>query len=435
MALQATACTAEALVHFLFNVGDSSRGNAKVEFALRWLQKLALHSVGYLNRAGGGQLRLAEGFLLGISSQATLDMTSVNPHVQVSASLKAAWDQLDNIGEWTNASLLDVVRFAAMARRTRRAAGRKPFSARSSQAIQHLQIGLAKFLSQCLVTTVNQIIQNTVDIEHRQIPSRKRQNQADTGEQLVLQEGEERAKRHHVNVDVDAIWEMIQESEDTGVSLGSLSRTKKNEKQGGCSEHTVKHWIGKHLSMYASRARWAFEGVKYFNLLTDSSTFSTRDTCISALYSTERDLGAYLPLQLVKGNSISPNELHLDPSVERMVAIRKADRVASYRLLQALSNQLSQMSNRKVSISSFLLSDGTPGEEHPLALALRPLSPNHLRIVERFPNGDFKRVQIMDKRQGVLLIVSLRCYFKCVSLVFGLSPEDKRCQADCFARL
>ena len=58
------------------------------------------------------------------------------------------------------------------------------------------------------------------------------------------------------------------ECEDTGVSLGSLSRTKKNEKQGGCSEHTVKHWIGKHLSMYASRARWAFEGVKYFNLLS-----------------------------------------------------------------------------------------------------------------------------------------------------------------------
>ena len=89
--MQATACTAEALVHFLFNVGDSSRSTAKVEFALHWLQKLSLHSVGYLNRAGGGQLHLAEGFLLGLSSQATLDMTAVNPHVQVSASLKSTW--------------------------------------------------------------------------------------------------------------------------------------------------------------------------------------------------------------------------------------------------------------------------------------------------------------------------------------------------------
>ena len=421
--MQATACSAEALVHFLFSVGDSSRSNGKVEFALHWLQKLALHSVGYLNRAGGGQLRLAEGQLVGLSSQATLDVTAVNPHAQVSASLKATWDLLDNIGEFTNASLLDAVRFAAIARRTRRSAGRKPFSARSGQAIQKLQIGLAKFLSQCLVTTVNQIIQNTVDIERRQIPSRKRRNQADPGEQLVLQEGEQPAKRHHVNVDVDAIWEMIQESEDSGVSLGSLSRTKRNEKQGGCSEHTVKHWVMKHLSMYSSRVRLAFEGVKFFNLLTDSSTFSTRDTCISALYSTERDLGAYLPLQLVKGNSIAPNELHLDPSVERMVAIRKADRVASYRLLQAISNQLSQMSNRKVSINSFLLSDGTPGEEHSLALALKPLSPHHLRIVEQFPNGDFKHVRIMDKRQGVVLFC-VSCYFIFFG-VSGLSPEDK----------
>ena len=173
-------------------MGDSSRSNGKVEFALHWLQKLALHSVGYLNRAGGGQLRLAEGQLVGLSSQATLDVTAVNPHAQVSASLKATWDLLDNIGEFTNASLLDAVRFAAIARRTRRSAGRKPFSARSAQAIQKLQIGLAKFLSQCLVTTVNQIIQNTVDIERRQIPSRKRRNQADTGEQLVLQEGNSR---------------------------------------------------------------------------------------------------------------------------------------------------------------------------------------------------------------------------------------------------
>ena len=67
------------------------------------------------------------------------------------------------------------------------------------------------------------------------------------------------------------------------------------------------------------------------------------------------------------------------------------------------------MSNRKVNIRSFLLSDGTPGEEHPLALALKPLSPHDLRIVERFPNGDFKRVRIMDKRQGALCFFP-RCY-------------------------
>ena len=407
-ALQATACTAETLVHFLFNMADVSRSNNKSKFALGWLEKLALHGVSYVFRAGGGQLHLAEGVFLALSSQAALDMTAVNPHVQVSSSLKATWNQIENIGEFTNASLLDIVRFAATARRTRRSTGRKPFSARSAEVVVKLQVGLAKLLSQCLVTTVNEIIQSTADIESRQIPSRKRQKQSEPGEQLVLQDGEQPAKRHHVNVDVDAIWDMLQESEDTGVSLGSLSRTKKNEKQGGCSEHTVKHWVGKHLSMYSSRVRWAFEGVKYFNLLTDSSTFSTRDTCISALYSTERDLGAYLPLQLVKGNSIAPTELNLDPSVERMVAIRKADRVASYRLLQAISNQLSQMSNRKVSISSFLLSDGTPGEEHPLALALKPMSPHDLRIVERFPNGDFKRVQIIDKRQGFFPLSS--CY-------------------------
>ena len=75
--------------------------------------------------------------------------------------------------------------------------------------------------------------------------------------------------------------------------------------------HLGNSFISTTLCDDLARAAEAQDGkkkVKYFNLLTDSSTFSTRDTCISALYSTERDLGAYLPLQLVKGNSILPNE-------------------------------------------------------------------------------------------------------------------------------
>jgi hypothetical protein len=83
-----------------------------------------------------------------------------------------------------------------------------------------------------------------------------------------------------------------------------------------------------------------------------------------------------------------------------MVALRKAQRIASYRLLQAFSHQLSVLSDHKVSIRSFLVDDLEGSGEHALAVALRPLTPDQLRIVERFPTGEFKSAHIMAKRMG-----------------------------------
>lgn len=400
--LQATACTAEALIHLLFNMSDTSRNQAKMDFALRFLKKLCLHLLGRLNDEGGGQLTLGENASLALTPDGRCDLTRVVRHAQISAALKSTWEKVGGLSEYRDAALLDVVHFVAVSRRTRRLSGQRAFTPRAAELCLQLQCGLAKLLSRCLNQTVQRIIDTTPDIESRQIPSRKKRR-ASSCEQLVLQAGEQRPRRGQVQVDVDSIWELIQEAQDTGVSLPVLARTKKSERQGGCSEHTVKYWLHKLLSMYSARACLAFEGVRFYNLVTDSSTFSTRDTCVSVLYSCERDMGCHLAHQAVKGNFIAPAELYLDASVERMVAIRKADRVASYRLLQALSNQLSQLSNRKVNISAFQISDGTESdvEQHSLTMALTPLTPNHLRVVNRFPDGSFRSVEVFDKRRLV----------------------------------
>ena len=344
---------------------------------------------------------LTEDRSLELSSDGMCNLNLAAHHRQVIGALNSTWNQMENLGDFSHCSLIDVVKFLSSAQRLRRSNGQRKFSDNSLQVIRRLQCGVAKLLAQHLNAFVMNVVQTTPDLESRHIPSRKRRNSTGDGEeQLVLAADQPPARRRQVvQVDVDAIWELIQEAQETGVSLPVLARTKKNEKQGGCSEHTVKYWLGKVLSMYCARANLAFKDVRFFNLLTDSSTFSTRDTCVSALYSPERDLGCYLAAQSVKGNLIAPNELHLDASVERMVAIRKADRVASYRLMQALSNQLSQLSNRQVSIRSFKISDGaTDVEHHPLATALTPLTPQHLRIVDRFPDGSFKALHVLNKR-------------------------------------
>lgn len=124
---------------------------------------------------------------------------------------------------------------------------------------------------------------------------------------------------------------------------------------------------------------------------------------MSILYSPERDVAVYLPSQAVQGNLISATELNLDETVERAVATRKADRVASYRLMTALSHQLSVVSNYRVNVSSFHILDSNDDffDQGGLGLALAPLNPNFLRVVDKFPNGNFKSVHILNKRTAL----------------------------------
>jgi hypothetical protein len=79
------------------------------------------------------------------------------------------------------------------------------------------------------------------------------------------------------------------------------------------------------------------------------------------------------------------------------VAIRTAERVASYRVLQALSREISLLTQHKLSIVHFQVRPSDEDWDHPLALALASLTPNHVRLVDRF-NGNFQQVRILDKR-------------------------------------
>ena len=395
----ASAASSSALVLFLFSIVDLSRATEKTDWALQWLQRLALHAVNCFNQSGGGHLYLNETRSLPVSSAGTCNLRGLCGHSQINASLKATWDQIHGLGNFEAASLLDVTCFAALCRKKRRQEAKK-FSAKASEVIQQLQHGLLKMFGALLNAYVRRILHNTPNIENRSIPSRNKNKQQQSPNQAVLQAGEqaEASPKQRVQVDLDTIWKLHEEAEESGISLETLLKTKKNEKQGGGSEHVARYWQAKIAAMYAARAAVSVDGIRLFNLVTDCSTFSAKETCVSALYSCERDLGVYLNAQAVKGNMVSPTELLLDESVERMVAIRKADRIATHRLLQALSHQLSMVSNHQLSIASFMVADSSDDFDHPLAPALQPLSPHHVRLVQRFQNGAFRSVRVLDKR-------------------------------------
>ena len=182
----ATASTAEALVHYLINIADSSRTVSKSDFAVDWLSKLALKGVGFLNQWGGGHLYLTDHASLSLSASGTCNLNLVENHEQANAALRGTWDQCGLQSTFDNASLIDVTRFVAVCRRKRRSMNQRAFSRRSDQAVVKLGLGVVKLLSAILNTFTRHVIQTTPEIGERQIPSRKKK-QRDRGKHLLLQ--------------------------------------------------------------------------------------------------------------------------------------------------------------------------------------------------------------------------------------------------------
>jgi hypothetical protein len=83
-------------------------------------------------------------------------------------------------------------------------------------------------------------------------------------------------------------------------------------------------------------------GVNHFNIVTDASTHSCRDTLVSVCYSWEQDLAVHMTAQVMPpGKDLTHYDQGAMPShIALLCAERKLQRVAAWRQLQCLSNQL-----------------------------------------------------------------------------------------------
>ena len=406
------------MLYVLIDMAETSRTEEKVEFANTFLKKITLQAAGHLMQSGGdgGHIYLRCGNSLQFSASAVVDLkASLSRFVngQLLRCFETAWRNMVDSGllsdHFSAASLMNFVIFVVSVRKHRRKRFAPPFKGNSAELLEKLRHGAVTFLAAVLRNEIRRIIRNTPDIEARQIPSRKRQRRIDN--QLVptvdpgpLQVGpanQERKKRKKaVMADLNTIWNLQAEARECQVSLAVLIRTKKKEVGGGSSEATVDYWSRKMQAMYMVRASLASTGLSHFNLLTDAARFSTDETIVSCVYSPESDFAVFLNNQKVKGGGkeiMHPNEFPMDPGVGRLAAERRVDRLASYRLIQALSNQLKHLTNNNVTLATFLVDESSPS-----GLILKPMSPDVLRIVQRNQQDEVSSVLLRNKRSGVV---------------------------------
>lgn len=408
-ALDASAISMLAMMHLTFHIADTRRSesNAPVD----WLRKFALVGMEALNGQGGGDVPLPNGESIVFDGSGCCNLRQVvgrlSNHGSIVESLAQSWQEMtaENVlgGSFDSASLINVVEFVGLVRKWRRGKKKRPWTDRILKAWSEIRSGLESFLATGIINKVRHLIRQTPDILERSMPSRKKRRTSETTA-IVLAPHEDAPPQVRVSTNPISIFNMHSEAMESGMSLGQFLRSKTKEKQGGATEGACEYWMRKIHSMYNDRAKLAFRDTTYWNIMADSSRFGTRDTLVSTVYSFQNDVGAYLSAQVLKsgGKLLAPGELLLEDRVERLAAQRKIERLASYRFCQAISNQLKQLTNGRVTLNTFTHGDGSP-----LAELLKPLNRNLLRVVQRARDDSIQSITVVNKVTGQGQVLAL----------------------------
>ena len=183
-------------------------------------------------------------------------------------------------------------------------------------------------------------------------------------------------RKNNTSMDLNQIWKLYNDSvEINGVSLSMLVRTKQNDREAGCKQSTSTHWLKKIMKMYCRRANLGFKNIDHINVVCDASRHSVYDCLVSVFYSRHNDIAAYAPTQALRSSKIvHPGEIVCDSEVEKLLAEGSRTRLSGYRLLQAISHQVQLVSDFKLSLTNFLVSDD-------MEFALQPVASDVTRVV------------------------------------------------------
>jgi len=415
------------LIFSLFDLAETARIDAKSSFAISYLKKCSLVSVGRLNRDGGGFCYLSDHRRLKVEGSGVVDIQSfmVNDpdiHRNVMTAFRKLWDDMKEPGiissEFTAASFIDLTIFLAKCVKFKRDRKMKTLSSNGLSLRNLLRNAVVKFLAASLDVVVMQA-QLAGDLEEREIPSRGKKrssssrqlaasDNADDGEGPKLRKG-------RISVEIGTIWNMVDHAKQIGVSLPVYLQTQEKQKHGGCHGQAAQLWIRKIHNMYVSRATLGFRDCEHLNLIADASRFSGRDTLIGAAWSPESGVAAYVNNQFLRsGKLIGPGDFLLDGTIEVLAAQRKVERQAAYCLLQALSNQIKHLTGGSKTICSYDYA-GTD-----LELALLNLTPGHLRVVTNDGNGAIRDIFVQDKDKNTIRKIDLSMAHTANILTLGM---------------
>lgn len=164
-----------------------------------------------------------------------------------------------------------------------------------------------------------------------------------------------------------SVWQIYEKAQKLKVSLRATALHSDD------SGNSWWYWQRKILAMYLQQSRDSFCETRSLAIVTDASTHGTQDLQVSIAYDAVSDAAVYCTNQVMSvSKKVAPGELNVDDTIERILARQEAERIKSYRFLQALSHQVSVLTNGRMDLSSF-----EPSNEW--ASLVKPLVPGSFR--------------------------------------------------------
>lgn len=140
------------------------------------------------------------------------------------------------------------------------------------------------------------------------------------------------AKRLHSH----EVWELVVQAQEEHLSLHRLAKVKRGGSAGSAGA-----WQNKLLRMYHDRAESFFKFARHLVVITDGSTHGGRNTLVSIVHDPQLDVAAFATCQTIWAlKHAIAGEYQVSEEVERLLARREAERLSSYKFIQALSKQI-----------------------------------------------------------------------------------------------
>ena len=155
------------------------------------------------------------------------------------------------------------------------------------------------------------------------------------------------------------IYDMMEESHRTGVSLSQLIDSKREDAHMGAAPSQALAWLSKRHTMYCLRREMSFRNVHHFSMVSDPSTHSKLEVMIGVFDSCETGVGANGDIQRIPPNiPIHESEQILPDQLQLWLRTKKQERIAAFREMQAISHCIYQLTAGEKSLQDFVPPDG-----------------------------------------------------------------------------
>ena len=196
-------------------------------------------------------------------------------------------------------------------------------------------------------------------------------------------------KRKYTEIDAEAAWALIEKAAKAHANLEQALALNDDEDAFGCHTSQGSVWLNKLLQMYYAKSMllWRVEDVHHYNFVADPGHHSYRECLVSLAYSWEMNGGTFPPWQhLLPGTRMTLDDAAMDSRIKQLAAEHKLQRVASFRQLQGISNQVSLLSGGSRSIADFVVpphANVRPTEAHESRAVVHGLAQDTACLVDR----------------------------------------------------